>query len=664
MTSRATLAAIWLLPTIACVTLVIAVYSRHRIVVPASLDEPARAAIIATLRAAIASGTSDHPGGDHDDTAFELPTSEAHAMNQVAGAQAELADRGPIVVRLWHEGRELARVQASGRTVADAVQEAARALASDSDIPALTPEQRRLARLQVDIVVGRAALTESSDLARALGLHPGLEGLGVRLEAADPAGSEILLLPDELSALDLHGTAQPLRFIPDFTIGLDVTRADRLMADRSSLGVMRYQATARQHFRFRTDTFVERPASDRHSGGPLPLVRGSPPGPEVTAGSLRDAALAGGRYLVAHLADNGRYIYQRNLRTGRGSDPTRPGPYSIPRHAGTTYYLAELYRLTGEEWLREPIERAFAHLEELIHAGGCSGRLPGGDVFACVVDRGKRRTSLGSTALTVVALVEYQRATGDQRHAELAARLSEWLLWMQRPDGSFAHLFDVRDHRKDEETQKLYYAGEAALALARMHAVTGEERYRDAAERALDDLVGWYDFFLGGFFYGEEHWTCIAAEAAYPAVEKSRYVEFCHGYAEFLRAQQPLAGEFPDQPDYVGTYNATPFLVPQNTPAGSRTEAVISAYELGAHHGRADPRILDQIQLTMGYVLRQQIRPESDFAVSPLATGIGAVPATPVDRSVRIDYVQHVGSAMIRAAGHLARSQDPAGSGR
>ena len=90
--------------------------------------------------------------------------------------------------------------------------------------------------------------------------------------------------------------------------------------------------------------------------------------------------------------------------------------------------------------------------------------------------------------------------------------------------------------------------------------------------------------------------------------------------------------------------------MPYNTPAGSRTEAVISAYVLGVHHGKPNPEILRQIKAALKYTLRQQIRPESDYNVAAKAVGLGGVPGSPIDRSVRIDYVQHVCSAMIRAS--------------
>ena len=151
-------------------------------------------------------------------------------------------------------------------------------------------------------------------------------------------------------------------------------------------------------------------------------VRHRPPA-ALSSAALREAAIAGGRYLVAHIAENGRYIYERDLVNGKGTNPKRARPYSLPRHAGTTYFLAELYRHTEEAFLAEPIERAFSHLADLVKQGGCEGTLPSGKPFACVVDLGAKVTSLGSSALTVVALAEYKRATGKPTYDELAIAL-------------------------------------------------------------------------------------------------------------------------------------------------------------------------------------------------------------------------------------------------
>lgn len=630
---RAVTLAAWLLPCALLLGLTAWVYLHYRIDTPPRLGPDARAAIMRQLRAVV------------DDA----PAPETASPPEL---DRPLPHRGPVIVSVLHDGRIRARAMGYGDTVAGAARHAASMLRDDPNLVRLSAVQRASARIKVDVVTGRGPLAEMNELLRALALHPGLEGVGVTLETASGETEEAMLLPDEVFLYRLFGSYMPLPYIPEFTIGFDFERTDMMLAQLARLPAGGYGAAQRSYFRLRSDAFVEPPRAELDRD-PLPLTRGLPPPPPVSAESLRAGAIAGGKYLVEHLAPNGRYIYERELTSGRGTDPSQPGPYSIPRHAGTTYFLAELYRLSGEAFLREPIERAFAHLQELIEAGGCAGTLPDGTRFACVVDLGQSHAHLGSAALTVVALAEYQRATGDARYEPLARDLSAWILYMQRPDGSFAHLYDVPRAEKDEVTQMFFYAGESALALARMHVITGDPRYRDAAERALDAMIDWYDFFAGGFFYGEEHWTCIAAEAVYPAVKKPSYLRFCNGYAGFLRDQQVQPDDFPDQADYAGSYNFTPYLIPQNTPAGSRTESMISAYLLGKHHGRPEPSVRAQVVSALGYALGQQIRAESDFAIPPGFHAIGAVPATPVNRSVRIDYVQHVCSAMIRFAALL-----------
>ena len=627
MTRRRWLAliAVWTVPSALCLAATAIVYAAFRIAPPERLGAADRAAVIAGLRAALDGGPPVAPP-------------DAPALHRGLA--------GPLVVTVWSNGASVARVDATGHDVAAAAVAAGHALRELPQVLALPAEARARARLQVDLVAGRAPLGGGNwlfdhlaipGIGDMLAINPGIEGIG-----ADVAGVPVLLLPHELVGAKLLTAKRPSEAMPDFAIGVDLARIGEQLASRASGARVPPGAL----YRFRTDTFVESPD---HAGPPIPLVRGLPPAPRLSAAALREAALRGGRYLVGHLGASGRYVYEHDLWTGAQTDANRPGSnYSMPRHAGTTYFLAELYRITREAWLREPIERAFAHLAELLARGGCAGALPDGTAFDCVLDRGDRVAQLGSTALAVVALAEYQRATGDPRYLPLATRLAAWLLFMQRPDGSFRHLYDVVARTADDDAQLLYYSGEAALALARMHVVTGDPRYADATRRGLDSLVDWYDFFMGGFFYGEEHWTCIAAEAIWPAVQRERYAAFCAGYGAFLRAQQAEPAGQSDQDDFAGSYGLTAFVVPFNTPAGSRTEAMISAYLLGVHRGAPDSRIAGQIRAALQYVLGQQIRPDSAFDV--VGEGDGAIPGTPLDRNIRIDYVQHVCSAMIRAS--------------
>jgi len=625
MTRRRKLAlvAVWTLPSAVFLLVTGLVYGAYRIPPPDRLDDTARAAVIAPLRAAL----------DDKEPSGPSPIRIGHV--------------GPLAITVWSNGKPVARVDMPGADIGQALDAAAKILRANPFVRALTPADRERARIQVDVITGTGPLGNNDELfdllavpgiGQMLAVNSGLEGIG-----ATVGGKTTVLLPHELVTTKVLMAKKPSAALQDFAMGVDLDKIRLNLAARA--GAMT-GLTPEQLFRFRTDTFVEQPAGQRDRA-PLQLYRGIPAPPKLTAQVLRDHALEGGKFLVAHMAPNGRYIYEHDLATGTQTDP-RSTSYSMPRHAGTTYFLAELYRITKQEWLREPIERAFTHLAELMANGNCARTLPDGTQIDCVKDRTERTATLGSTALAVVALVEFQRATGDKRYLPMATRLAAFILWMQRADGSFRHRYDVAKQEVNETAQDLYYSGEAALAMARMHVITGDPRYAKSTEGALDWLVGWYDFFLGGFIYGEEHWTCIASEAIWPAVKNPRYRDFCHGYGKFLRDQQPAAGEHPDEDDFAGAYNFTPFLVPHNTPAGSRTEAMISTYLLGRHHGTPDADVREQIRAALQFVLGQQIRPENDFAV--VGAGLGGMPGSPIDRSVRIDYVQHVCSAFIRAS--------------
>ena len=621
MTRRWWLVIVWTAPSLVLLAVTAIIYSAYRIQPPERLDAGDRARVLAPLRTALS---------DHDPAPCDLHR----------GATA-------IAVTVWSEGRTVVRVDAQGPDLATAVDAAAKQI---KDRPATkdfaATGRAGDARIQVDVISGHAPLGDSHWLlgslalpgvATLLALNPGVEGIG-----AVSGGRTAYVLPHELVMAKLLSTKRPSDQMADFAMGVDLDKIATLVGARIGARVERDQL-----FRFRTDTFVEQPSAHRDQP-PLPLYRGIPEAPKLTAQALRTAALNGAHYLVSHLAPNGRYVYEHDLSTGVKTDPLRSSAYSMPRHGGTTYFLAQMYRITKEEWLREPIERAFAHLVDLMSKGGCATKLPDGTEVDCVIDKGEAQAGLGSTALVVVALAEYQLATGDKRYLPLATKLASWILFMQRPDGSFCHLYDPRTKTRDEKTELLYYSGEAALALTRMNVITGDPKYATAAERGLDWLVDWYDFFVGGFMFGEEHWTCIAAEAIYPMVQKPEYREFCNAYGTFLREQQPELGEHPDEDDLVGAYNVTPFVPPYNTPAGSRTEAMISAYLLGVHEGKPDEDLRGQIAATLQYVLGQQIRPENDFDV--VGDADGGMPGSPLERSVRIDYVQHVCSAMIRAS--------------
>jgi len=251
-----------------------------------------------------------------------------------------------------------------------------------------------------------------------------------------------------------------------------------------------------------------------------------------------------------------------------------------------------------------------------------------------------------------VGLLEYQRRTRDDRYAATAGRLVEFLLDMQRPDGDFDHVYDLRRGRALADERRMFASEEAALALVMAHAVLGERpEHLRAAERALDYLTGpKYDYFLGRFMYGADHWTCIAAEEAYPlGLRSQQYLEFCRGYAGFMRRIQYQPGEW-NNADFAGHYGFGAVMVPQAPAAAGFSEAIVSTFALSRRHGEPDEALHDQAALALDALARDQIRDDNSWLMARPDLARGGIRRSLVEEEIRIDFTQHAACALIRGA--------------
>ncbi len=624
---RRALAAIWLGPSLVFVAITAHVMMRARLIAPPRLAAGARGELLAIARGAL-DGRAPPPARD---PAVTAPV-----------------DDGTVVLSLWSRGTRRARATGQGASLAAATTAAARALVAMPAVRALAPAERAAARLQVDVVVARAGLGDggpwldaitvpavSAELVAALAIVPGQDGVGARFDD----GHEVLLVPGEVVDDNLVERAHPVGFVPDIPIGFEPELARRILTRGQRGEVAAW-------FRFRTDAFVESPAHDQA----LALDRGLPPGPAPTRANLRAGALAGARATSS----------RTSRRPGATSTPTisSPARARTRRPAATACRATPASPTSSRRPTASPARPGCARRSSARSARSSSWSPP-----AAAPARGPAaRTRASATP-----------ASAARRSARRRSRSSRWSSTSAPPairatatsrSGSGAGCTRCSAPTARSPTTTRSRPGPATrsrccrTSRARRRwrwrgstLVTKDPADAAAAARALDWLVDWYDFFLGGFFFGEEHWTCIAAEALDPALARPAHREFCAAYGAFLRAQQRVPAPVDEGGDLVGAYSAAPFLVPNNTPTGSRTEAMISTWELTARAGEADPALAGQIRASLAFLLRQQIAPDRDFAAAGVDV-LGAVPGSLVDREVRIDYVQHVGSAMVRAAEH------------
>jgi hypothetical protein len=368
-------------------------------------------------------------------------------------------------------------------------------------------------------------------------------------------------------------------------------------------------------------------------------VPGVPPPRTVTADTMTDddvraATIAAGRYLARGVDGQGRFRYLVDAPTNR----TLPS-YDWPRHAGATYFLAQVAALSADPDVAYATLRAASYLRDraLVLCGS----------HRCIGDAA--RVDVGSAALTAMAFVEIARDKLDQGYALLVPELTAFLRAQQRPDGEFMHEYD-RDANRPIDVQLLYYSGEAALALSRAHSLLGDPRDLEAASRALAHLAGpAWSFFGSRYYWSEEHWTCQAMDDLWGRAPNRQALDFCLGWHEFGRKLQYAPTDTPFDGD--GAYGVGPLVTPRLTPAGSRTEAAIATLEAARRAGVA-PAELDalkgQIRRALALLIRQQLRPGPAHLFADPAAVEGAVPGTEVDWQLRIDYAQHAGCAMVR----------------
>ncbi len=520
----------------------------------------------------------------------------------------------PLQITLWYRGRRPLQVAVGGEDLAEAVREAATRLA---DNPGIDDDARRNGRLKIDRISDVAPIASRWGPVLALSVNPGLDGL----LCCD--GDECrTVLPDDLVRRERFGAAPLVPGIREIRLGLHtdaVLSAFDMDCDRLE--------------RIRTESWIE------HEGRALPVVRGTTPLDDPGPEAWRRAAVAGGDFILRQLRQNGQFHYIYDPIAG--SHPRR-GSYSLPRHSGTVYSLALLYGITGERRFRRGAERAIEWLGVRIPAR-C------GDADGSCVREG-RRAQLGSAALTVVGMLEYQRRTHDEQYAETAQRLVEFLMFMQRDDGDFHHVYDIRE-REVRADRRMFASEEAALALVMAHEVLDDERALRAAERALDYLTGpkYEGYFLGRFMYGADHWTCIAAEEAWPRLSSRQYLDFCRGYASFIGRIQFQPGDSRNT-DFVGHYGFSTLMVPQAPAAAGFTEAIISTAALARHHEEPSETLERQVALALNALARDQIRPSNSWLMRDARAANGGIRRSLVEPEIRIDFTQHAASALIRGS--------------
>lgn len=465
-------------------------------------------------------------------------------------------------------------------------------------------------------------------------LVPGRDGVKAEID-----GKTAYATVDDLLAAQAYDRATS---IFDASLGMGTPASVVLHVLAEQLAVTPQDLASRGSFRrVRFERRDEAGRAEAVGASAWPTTRSGTDPDKLDRADVTEAVREAARHLARSVDREGRYRYLVVAPT----NVTVPG-YNWPRHSGATYFLAQAAALLDDPEIRYACLRAAARLrDDMMKACGAN---------KCIAQ--EDTADVGSSALALIAFAEIIRTGADASYLPAAKELAAFLRAQQRPDGELRHLYDRRA-QKPIDVQLLYYTGEAALALSRMHRVSGDPRDLDAASRALARLSGkGWSFFGSRYYFSEEHWTCQAVADLWSRAPNDEALAFCLRWHEYQRRLQHEDGDSPFDGD--GSFGFGPVVSPRVTPASSRGEAAVAALdvllqrEASSGAGGANERELRDVERelrhALAFVMRHQLRPGPTHLFAEPEAIRGALPGSPVDWQLRIDYAQHGGSMMIR----------------
>jgi hypothetical protein len=526
-----------------------------------------------------------------------------------------------------------------------------------SAIAELLAAESLRAPVVIDVITGIAPLRSRGYVLDMLAVRPGLDGV------CDEAGC---LMPWQLIATEQFVANEPLQWVPDFRLGLSPVKL------RAALGQAVPDEIAKaDDVRRKPDPKaepVEPPAElaawdtldglsriTTHSftitreGKLVPLIRMHEAELELSGERLRAAQLAAEANIAGSQLGDGRFRYLLEPFSGRVNDRT----WNLPRQAGTTLVMCE----QGQD------RRRTARVAERSSAFMAKHARVGVDVRSGVtvapLSRRKDKAPLGSTALPALAMLTCRdRGWIGPDHDATLIGMVEFVLAMQREDGSFHPDWDVAAGTPIEGPEPMYAGGQAVYALSlaeklsdpaapnHIAGLPDRERLHQAIERAIGFYTGpYWDGFVRDFFWLEENWHCLAARASLEHHRNDAYEQFCIDYVTF-KSRVPLDERSDVAAEFIGGYSVGNLLIPVNTPAAGHGEALSAAIAIKQARGLDTSADRDQLRAVLTFLVRQQWNADTCFACTSALPVVGGFSESMGAPEIRIDYTQHAWAAL------------------
>jgi len=212
-------------------------------------------------------------------------------------------------------------------------------------------------------------------------------------------------------------------------------------------------------------------------------------------------------YLVNQVREDGTFNYEINPQFDKDSDS-----YNMLRHSGTIWSLICRYRMFPDDALKEKIDSTIAYmLDQILYDDDGAGYM---------YEAKSYEYKLGGNGIAIVALTEYMDVFQNDDYVEVCKKLGEGILKQQDPEtGSYWHIL-INHFEKGEEFRTIYYDGECTFGLTRLYNLTGEQKWLDAACKAIDH------FIAEDYTQYRDHWVAYSLNEVTKVLDRQDYYEF------------------------------------------------------------------------------------------------------------------------------------------
>lgn len=342
-----------------------------------------------------------------------------------------------------------------------------------------------------------------------------------------------------------------------------------------------------------------------------------------------EAAQLGADYIAAKTRSDGKLIYLVNL----DPEASVPRKYNVLRHAGALYALGQVQARWPSPERAAALGRSLRYFQDRYLRP-----VPDADGQWAIWSHGEDvEAKLGGAGLALVAFTQHRPPHGAPG---ALTGLVRFITRLQKPAGNFYSKY-YEGRGPDDSWTSLYYPGEAALGLLRLHAAS-PRLAPGALETATRALAFLAEDREGESRVPPDHWALIATADRLSLGGLDTETEA----ALRRHAGQVIDGMLtqPDLPDGApeqGSFRSDG----RTTPTATRLEGILAMRPYLTDERRiaaVDAAIPDAIR----FLLRAQVDEGPHAGAVPKALGEGG----PDQTEVRIDYVQHAVSAWLAYA--------------